>query len=370
MKTFDSNQIMHSEKIDEYTKNKNTALQGGGQERISSQHEKGKLTARERIDLLLDEGTFVEVDPNKPRNTKAVVVIHKGKLIAEHYAKGVDSSTPLIGWSMTKSITGLLVGMLVKDSALDINKPAEVPAWQKQAGDERAQITLDQLLRMSSGLAFDETYNISSDVQNMLSNEENAGEYAASLPLKYNPDTHWSYSSGTTNIISLIIKNAVGGNLQDYYRFVQNRLFAPLGISTATMEIDAGGTFVGSSYSYLSARDWARLGQFALQNGNWKNQQLLPINWMSYSTTPTPTNDTNNYGAQFWLNHNPVNKEKKRSWPLLPSDTYNMSGYQGQSVVIIPSKDLVVVRLGFTPAGNTGVEEMIVDVLKKIDPAI
>ena len=155
-----------------------------------------------------------------------------------------------------------------------ISKPANVPLWQTQAGDKRATITLDQLMRMSSGLKFDETYDIFSDVSHMLSNEENAGEYAASLPLEYAPDTHWSYSSGTTNIISLIVKNAVGGSLQDYYNFVQNRLFRPLNISTATVEIDAGGTYIGSSYSYLSARDWARLGQFALQNGRWENNLI------------------------------------------------------------------------------------------------
>ncbi|MBT4522523.1 MAG: serine hydrolase [Halieaceae bacterium] len=315
-------------------------------------------TASDGFDTILTEA-FSEIDPQNMRSTKAVVIIHKGTLVAERYAEGVDAKTPLIGWSMTKSITSLLTGMRVLDGALSIHDPAPVPSWQEDAGDPRAKITLDQLLRMSSGLEFDETYAMFSDVQQMLSNEPDAGAFAASMPLFAEPDTHWAYSSGTTNIVSGIVRRSLGGSLQSYYDFTRNRLFNPLGMTTAILETDASGTFVSSSYSYVSARDWARLGQFCLLNGNWNGEQLLPENWITYSTTPTPTHPYNNYGAHFWLNEIPENAEQPGAWPSLPPDAYFMSGYQGQFVAMVPSEDLVVVRLGFTPGKNHGVEELV-----------
>lgn len=312
---------------------------------------------------LLDEA-FSEPSQDKLRNTKAVVVIHNGQIIAERYVEGVTEDTPLIGWSMTKSVTSLLTGMLVKDGMLDINQPAAVAQWQQTESDPRREITLDQLLRMSSSLEFNETYDALSDVSEMLSNQPDAGGFAASKPLIAGPGEVWSYSSGTTNIVSSIIRHTLGGDLQGYYDFTRDRLFNPLGIRSAVLEIDANGTFVGSSYGYASARDWARLGQFCLQNGNWQGQQLLPENWITYSTTPTPNNPNNDYGAQFWLNVDPTDSQRQRPWPLLPVDAFFFSGYQGQFVAVVPSRDLVVVRLGFTPNGNHGTEQLIAGVIE------
>lgn len=311
---------------------------------------------------------FEEEDPERPRNTKAVVVVHEGRLVAERYAEGIDADTPLLGWSMTKSVTNLLVGRMVADGLLRIEDPAPVPAWQED-GDPRAAITIDQLLRMSSGLEFTEIYGPSSDVTHMLSNEADAGGFAASKPLIFDPDTHWSYASGTSNILAGILRRAAGGDTQALYDYAQERLFGPVGVTTATMEVDAAGTPIGSSYMYASARDWARLGQFCLQDGVWDGERLLPEGWMAYSTTPTPTDRSRQYGAHFWLNRPPQDADGRQSWPELPEDTYYMSGYQGQQVLVIPSRQLVVVRLGFTPARNHGVEPLVVELLEVLAEA-
>jgi len=316
-----------------------------------------------RLEPLLEQA-FAEPDPHYARNTKAVVVIHKGQLVAEKYAQGVAAETPLPGWSMTKSVTNLLVGLLVRDGKLSLSQPAPVPLWYEEPGDPRAQITIEHLLRMSSGLAFNETYGIYSDVTRMLSVEPSAGDFAASKPLVAEPGSTWSYSSGTSNILSGIIRRAVGGYMQEYYDFTQQHLFLPLGIRTASLETDNNGTFIGSSYMYASARDWARLGQFCLDDGWWQGKQLLPEGWMAYSTLPTSSNPLNNYGAHFWLNADPKDPNRSRTWPSLPADTYSMEGYQGQRVIIVPSASLVVVRLGFSGGPNRGIEPLVAGLIE------
>jgi CubicO group peptidase (beta-lactamase class C family) len=314
------------------------------------------------------EQAFAEIDPQWASNTKAVVVIHKGRLVAEKYADGIDADTPLIGWSMTKSVTNMLTGILVRDGRLTLEQAAPEPQWHLNADDPRSAITIDQLLRMSSGLVFDEEYGLYSDVTRMLSVEADAAGFAASKPLLTKPDSLWSYSSGTSNILSGIIRRTVGGDFQDYYDFAQQRLFLPLGIHTASLETDNNGTFIGSSFMYASARDWARLGQFCLQDGQWQGEQLLPGDWLRYSTTPTPNNPRNNYGAHFWLNADPEDSQQQRTWPSLPADTFSMNGFQGQRVVIIPSKDLVLVRLGFSAGSKRGIEQLVAGAIDVLAP--
>ena len=323
--------------------------------------------ANTQLESVLEQA-FAEPDPQNARNTKAVVVIHKGRLIAEKYAPGVDARTPLPGWSMTKSVTNLLIGLLMNDGRLRLTQTAPVALWQSELGDPRGDITIDQLLRMSSGLKFDEKYALNSDVTRMLSIEPDAAGFAASKPLVAEPGSAWSYSSGTTNILSGVIRWTVGGYLQEYYDFTQKRLFLPLGIFTATLETDNNGTFIGSSYMYASARDWARLGQFCLQDGRWQGKRFLPEGWLKYSTTPTPNNPLNNYGAHFWLNADPQDSSQQRTWPSLPADAYSMSGFQGKRVIIIPSKELVVVRLGISAGPNRGIEQLVSAIIGVIAP--
>jgi CubicO group peptidase (beta-lactamase class C family) len=308
---------------------------------------------------------FSEPLPEDTRRTKAIAVIYKGQLIAEQYATGVNQNTPLLSWSMAKSITTLQVGLLVNDGLLDIFQPANVPLWQNEATHNK--ITLDHLLRMSSGLAFTENYGGASDAPYMLSIAPSAAHYAEDKPLIHEPNTFWAYSSGTSNIIAGIVKRTIGGDFQQYYEYTQNKLFKPLNIKTAQLEPDSAGTFIGSSYIYASARDWAKLGQLMLQDGVWLDKRILPKGWVNYANSATNTDPLNHYGAQFWLNGDPDDKNLKRTWPTVPNDTYSMNGYQGQYVVIIPSKDLVVVRLGFTtPGEDKGIEALLAGVVSSI----
>jgi len=320
-----------------------------------------------KVSAILTKAFEEETDSSKAskgyRNTKAVVIIHKGKIIAEKYSSDVTKNTPLLGWSMAKSVTSLLVGVLVKDKGLDIYAGNLLSSWKSKK--EHEKITLDHLLRMSSGLEFNESYGVGSDAAKMLSVETSASDFAINKVLEYAIDSHWAYSSGTTNIISAIIKERVGGSFQYYYEFAQQRLFRPLGIESAILETDASGVFIGSSYMYLTARDWAKLGQLCLQNGQWAGRQILPNDWIKYVTTPTKTSSLNNYGAHFWLNNDPDDKTIDRHWPSLPTDVYYMSGFQGQTVAIIPSKELIIVRLGFTASGvDRGTEKLIHDVIE------
>lgn len=315
---------------------------------------------------------FVEPDEKITRRTKAVAVIYKGQLIAEKYAQGVDQNTSLLSWSMAKSITNLQVGLLVKDKKLKISDNANVPIWHSDNGQRNStqhqQITLDELLRMSSGLEFHELYGGASDAPYMLSIAPSASDFAADKPVIHQPDTFWAYSSGTTNIISAIVKRTISGDFQQYYEYTQNKLFKPLNIKSAQLEVDAQGTFIGSSYIYNTARDWAKLGQLMLQDGVWHNKRILPEGWVKYSTTPTKTDPLNHYGAQFWLNADPESVDKQRTWPSVPADTYSMKGFQGQYVVTIPSKELVVVRFGFSsPGADKGIEKLLSGVIATID---
>ena len=278
---------------------------------------------------------FAEPDPKHPVRTRAVVVLHKGKIVAERYANGITPTTALTGWSMTKSVTNAMMGMLVKDGKLDVNKPAPVMEW---ANDNRKIITLDNLLRMSSGLKFDEVYSGVSDATKMLFSVAGAGKYAIQSPVEVPPATKWYYSSGTSNILQEIIRRQSKTHAE-YLNFPHQRLFQKLGMNTAHLEPDPSGTFVGSSFLYASARDWAKFGQLYAQDGIWKGERLLPEGWVAYSSRETPHSE-GKYAAQFWIY---VRKDG------LPADSFTMNGFEGQFVLIIPSKQLVAVRLGCSP---------------------
>jgi CubicO group peptidase (beta-lactamase class C family) len=235
--------------------------------------------------------------------------------------------------------------MRVHDGAVGTSNAKLLPEWCDE-GDARGDITLDQLLRMTSGLAFDEGYGSNaSDVAQMLFAKESAGRFAAEMPLVAPPGTHWNYSSGTSNIIQLILHNGFGGE-RDYLRFPRERLFAPLGMRSALIEPDASGTFVGSSLMYASARDWARLALLFAQNGIWQGKPLLPPDWVAHSLIPTPEAPAKEFGAHVWL------KLPESEWATLAEDAYYLLGFEQQIVAIIPSRDLFIVRLGLTRKGG------------------
>jgi CubicO group peptidase (beta-lactamase class C family) len=301
-----------------------------------------------KLDEALDFA-FAEPNPARPLRTRAVVVVYDGRIIAERYAPGFTKDTRLQGWSMTKSVNSALVGILVKQAKLDVNAPAPVPEWASP-NDPRHAITLDNLMRMSSGLQFLEEYESTpnSDCNLMLFVAPDAAAYAAAKPLESPPASKWSYSSGTTNIISRLVRQTVlagGRPLPDYFDFPRAELFARIGMESAVIEPDTSGTFVGSSFMYATARDWARFGLLYYQDGVWNGQRILPEGWVKYSITPTPhTKPNEGYGAQWWLNTG----GDDRWMPQLPTDIYAAWGHESQLVTILPSSKLVVVRLGLT----------------------
>jgi CubicO group peptidase (beta-lactamase class C family) len=309
---------------------------------------------------------FMEPLPEKKRNTQGVVVVYKGRIIVEKYAEGFSPATSILGWSMTKSVTNALCGILVKQKKIDIMKPAPVAAW-KNPGDLRSTITLDQLLRMSSGLKFAEIYGPMKDVTDMLYGSKSMAEYAWEKPLGTKPDGEWYYSSGTANIIARIERDMVGGTLVDVYNFARINLFDKLNMYSAVIEPDASGSFVGSIYMFATPRDRDRFGLFTLRDGVWNGERILPEGWMKYSTTPTPLALKGEYGALFWLNAGEKGNPKNRMYPSLPTDLYYLSGYNGQVVAVIPSRDVVIVRMGVThDISSWPQEEFIRQVLDSI----
>jgi CubicO group peptidase (beta-lactamase class C family) len=293
------------------------------------------------------ETEFAEPNPEAPRWTRAVVVVHNDKIIAEKYAPGITAESPLMGWSMTKSIASALVGILVGQGRLSVDEPAPVSEWADE-GDSRRAITLDHLLHMSSGLEFDDdSAAMVSDTMHMLFRAPNGGEYSLNKPLRREPGSQFSYSTGTTGIISTIMKRELG---DEYLSFPRKELFNKIGMRTAVLCPDASGTFVLGAYSYASARDWARFGLLYLHDGMWEGERILPEGWVEYTRTPTTAKypGGGGYGAHFWLNTSPEPERIGLRWPGLPNDTFSCSGNEGQNIAIIPSRDLVVVRLGMT----------------------
>lgn len=298
--------------------------------------------------------TFEEKNPAQIIRTRAVVVFYHGQLVAEKYAQGIYAQTPLLGWSMTKSVTNAMMGLLVKDGKIDIKKPAPIEEWEN---DKRKGITTDQLLRMSSGLIFNEIYSSPSDATQMLFRKKDAGKFAIRSKVGANPDEVWSYSSGTTNILQEIIRRQLGAHLT-YLNYPHQRLFQKIGMNSAIMEPDASGTYIGSSFMYATARDWARFGQLYLQDGVWNGERILPEGWVKYSTTETPKSN-GLYAAQFWLDH----QDKS-----FPQDAFMALGFEGQSVTVIPSKQLVIVRLGNTPnEDNFNRNEFVKAIVKTVN---
>lgn len=285
---------------------------------------------------------FTEPNHRRLRRTYAVVVVHDGRIAAERYADGISADMPLPGWSMAKSVLSALVGLLVRDGRLALDSRELLPAWT--GGDPRAAITLEDLLRMRSGLRFSEVYaNPWSDVLHMLYRAGDMGGYAASLPLQHRAGSVWSYASGTSNILSLVARRTLGDAA--YHAFPRTRLFNPLGMSSAVLEPDSSGTFVCSSYMLATARDWARYGQLWADGGRLDGQELLPASWVRVSTSPTPESD-GRYGAHWWLKLNPDLGGGTDAASRIASDAFFAVGHEGQTLGVIPSRKLVVVRLG------------------------
>jgi CubicO group peptidase (beta-lactamase class C family) len=296
-------------------------------------------------------------EPTQPpyRRVKAIVILHNGKIVAERYAPGYGAGTPILGYSLAKSVTNALIGILVKQKKLSVEQRAPVPEWNNPS-DPRHAITIDQLLRMTSGLALEESDTGFDPVSRMLFLESDMAGFAERARLEAAPGSKWEYTSGNTLILSRIIRDAVGGHAQDVVDFARKELFAPLGIASATIEFDATGTPVGSIYILLSARDWARLGQLYLNDGVVGGRRILPEGWVNYSAAPTLDTD---YGAGFWTNRGAHRAAAGRVRAGMPEDSFYGSGNLGQRIVILPSEGLVIVRLGLTHSPGFDMEGLL-----------
>ena len=336
----------------------------GGNETAAPMTPEGIPVDAARLKQALDRA-FSEPATGR-RQSQAVAIVYRGRLIAERYAPGFNARTPVLGWSMSKTVTASLAGIMVHDGRLSIHKPAPIPEWK---GDPaRSKITVNDLLHMSSGLAFTEDYAPFKDAPEMLYGHGDMAHYAAQKPPAHAPGTVWYYSSGDTNMVARIVRQLSGGTAVSLQTFSRIRLFEPLHMETAIIEPDASGTFVGSSYMYASARDWARMGLLLARDGVWEGKRILPPGWVTYMRKEFPDSH-GQYGAQTWLNAGRDNPKApaKRRFLKLAKETFYMSGYNGQHVFILPKEDLIVVRLGVTHSSeNWKIHDFVFEVLQSV----
>ena len=281
---------------------------------------------------------FSDPAPDIMGETHAFLAVHKGRIVSERYWRDLSADSTFPSWSEAKSITHALIGILVRDGRIDVHAPANVPEWQGE-DDPRRHITLDQLLRMSSGLKFAEDYVNAgvSDVIEMLfgAGKDDVAGFAANFPLAHAPGTAWSYASGTSNIVARCAASALGATGDAFRSWMFSELFHPIGIHSAQPKFDTQGTFIGSSFCYATARDFARFGLLYMRDGAWEGQRILPEGWVDYARTPTatPPGEPLGYGAHWWLG-------------MCGPGSFSANGYQGQYTVLVPELDLILVRHG------------------------
>ena len=315
----------------------------------------GELLPTTNITALTELMDHAFSNPDSLGKTHAFIAIQGGRLVHERYGEGFDADQTYPSWSMAKSITQALVGIATSDGALSVDAPAKVPEWQ-HPNDPRADITLAHLLQMASGLQFTEDYEnsgISHTIEMLFgSGKSDVAQFAASLPLDHSPGTFWSYSSGTTNIICRLLADALDLDQAGFEAFMRDRLFDPIGMRSPIPKFDDAGTFIGSSFCFCTARDFARFGLLYLRDGIWDGKRVLPEGWVDYARTPVtfvPEEEPMGYGAQWWLG-------------LAGPNSFSANGYDGQYIVLVPEKDLILVRHGASEAQKDAVRGWLADV--------
>lgn len=288
-----------------------------------------------------------------------IVILRDGKLLVEKYAAGINADTRLLGWSMTKSITGALLGMRIAEGKIKLN---ETPVFREWIGspdhaDPRAEIPLLSLLRMNSGLKWEESYGSVTDATIMLHDQYDMAGYARKQAATSPPSTSWAYSSGTSNLLMDEIRRSFSSDEQ-LTAWMHNSLFNAIGANSFIIESDQSGLPVGSSYGWARARDWAKMGQLFLNKGNWQGKQIIPAEWINTMLEPAAGSD-NLYGGQIWL--------KGPDTPSLPDNGYAMRGFQDQRVFILPSEKLVIVRIGHNADKTANFDGLIKRVLDAIE---
>lgn len=314
-----------------------------------------------KLDLAIDSA-FNEDNEGILKNTRSVLVLYKDKIIAERYAAPFDKNTKFLGWSMAKSLLATVIGTLELKQGFNIQQPLvefmNLKDWEK---DDRKELTTAHLLKMTSGLAWEEDYTKISDVTKMLFLERDMTKTQVLKALEYKPGTHFNYSSGTTNLISGVLRSQFKTH-QEYLDFPYTQLIDRIGMNSMLFETDMEGNYVGSSYAWATARDWAKLGLLYLHKGNWNGTQIFNDSWADYTALPTKESK-NEYGAQFWTNTDGY-------IPDAPKDMYYADGYHGQRIFIIPSRDLVIVRTGLTQKKRTESYKTMNSLIKDILGAI
>jgi CubicO group peptidase (beta-lactamase class C family) len=301
------------------------------------------------------DAAFVGSDDPMGLAARGVAVVQHGKLLLLKDGTGIKPNTALLGWSMTKTVTGMLAYKKLQEAGISVDTPVvdafpagRAPSWVDQwKADDRKKITIADLMFMRAGLAIDEAYGPTGDVVQMLYGEQDMSAWAAQHPLDHQPATYWEYLSASTNILAEVVRAQFATD-QEYVDYAYSTLFEPLGLSTATLSTDTSGTWVGSSYLWAGTADWAKLGQLMLKDGSWNGTQVIPTGWQKLAGTPAmPSGEGHGYGAQTWIPGEP-NGGECSSTPGYPKDTLLMEGHYGQIVAMVPSKDAVIVRLGWS----------------------
>ncbi len=317
-----------------------------------------KLTSTIPIGIDINKLNFVLAkalrDTIGNKGTFAVAVAYKNQLIAEKYHAGFSSKNRFLSWSMAKSFTHALLGIMVKKGFMAVNDKPDIPAWKN---DNRSAITLENLMHMNSGLKWNEDYGNLSNVTVMLHEASDMAAFTYTKPMVARPDSLWYYSSGTTNIVSYLIRKKLG-NDSVYYAFPRKELFNPIGMRSAIFETDADGNFVGSSYIYATMRDYIRFGLLYLNKGKWLGNQILPDGWTDYAAKPA-NGSGGKYGSFFWLN-------QSGSFPNVPRDLLMCQGHDGQAIYIIPSLQLVVVRTGFSKKEDFNFHKFLAEIVAAV----
>ncbi|KOH43987.1 serine hydrolase domain-containing protein [Sunxiuqinia dokdonensis] len=289
------------------------------------------------------------------KGTFALMVVYKGQPVAEVYRDDFSAETKFLSWSMAKSVTNALIGLRVKDGKMNVDQPLAIAEWQQ---DERQNITLNNLMQMNSGLDWNENYGNLSDVTVMLHKEGDMGLYTQQKAYEHPADSVWKYSSGSTNLVCRELRKTFPDD-QAYYAYPRQALFNRIGMSSAVFEVDASGTFVGSSYMYATMRDYARFALLYLNGGNWLGEQILPEGWVDY-TTEIANGSDGRYGASFWLN-------RSGEYPDAPEDLFLCKGHDGQFICIIPSRELIVVRTGYSKKGEFDLNALLKGILESLE---
>jgi CubicO group peptidase (beta-lactamase class C family) len=296
---------------------------------------------------------FAEETPTDPRRVKAVVVLQHGRIIAERYAEGYGVTVPVNGWSMSKSLLNAMLGVLVRDGRLRMDAVAPIPLWRRP-GDPRGAITLDNLARMTSGLAVDQDSSGFDAASQILYDEHDTVGASVRRPMARAPGREWRYSDPQTLILARVVQNAAGGTPEGFLRLARREVLEPLGMTGVTIDVDGAGNPLISTYVAAPARSWARLGQLYLHDGRIGNVRILPPGWVDYSRRVTLQSP---YGAGFWVVDTPDEDFSSLQQAGLPRDTFVASGNLGQRIYIMPSQDMVVVRLGLTMRRGFGARQ-------------